>query len=349
MQDVPPRRLRSQLLAGNAAATPHEAVSHLAAVQAQDYLGALWAVGTRTRGAVESDVEEALAQRKIVRCWPMRGTLHFVAAEDMRWMVELLAPRVLKRHRPRLEREFGLDVRTLRRSRTLVERALAGGQALTRPELYAVLEQGRISTGSRRGLHILFTLAHEQVICFGARRGKQPAFVLLDEWLPAAKPKPRDEALGELARRYFRGHAPATVADFVWWSGLTTKEAKEGIALGGVQLDGAPARASRSSVHLLPPFDEYTVAYKDRSAILDPAFAKRVNAGGGMLNAIVVVNGFVAGTWKRALGKSEVEVTVSLFRELKARELRALEGEAERYGKFLGELPVIFTDGTHSA
>lgn len=333
---LPFQRLRSQLLARNPAATAHEVVAHLGAVQAQDYLGALWAVGSRMRAAVEDDVERALAERRIVRCWPMRGTLHFVAAEDARWMLELLAPRVLARHRARLQRDFELDPRTLRRSRTLIERALQGGNALTRPEIYATLENAGISTTASRGLHILFALAHEDLICFGPRRGKQPVFVLLDEWLPPAKPKPRDEALGELARRYCTGHGPATAADFAWWSGLTLKEANEGLSLADVRPRNAARSGTTPSVHLLPPFDEYTVAYKDRTAIIDPAFAKRVNAGGGMLNAVVVVNGLVAGTWKRALGGNSVDITVSPFRALSARETQALEKEGARYAKFLG-------------
>jgi hypothetical protein len=333
---LPLQRLRSQLLARNPAATAYEVVAHLGAVQAQDYLGALWAVGLRMRAAVESDVEDALAERKIVRCWPMRGTLHFVAAEDARWMLQLLAPRVLARHRARLQREFELDPRTLRRSRTLIEHALQGGHALTRPEIYATLGKAGISTTASRGLHILFALAHEHLICFGPRRGKQPTFVLLDEWLPATKPRPRDEALAELARRYVTGHGPATAADFAWWSGLTLKEANEGLSLADVRLQEVAARGGAPSVHLLPPFDEYTVAYKDRTAIIDPAFAKRVNAGGGMLNAVVVVNGLVAGTWKRSLNGNTVEVAVSPFRALSARETRALEKESVRYAKFLG-------------
>ncbi|HEY0142866.1 MAG TPA: winged helix DNA-binding domain-containing protein [Thermoanaerobaculia bacterium] len=326
------RRLHSQLL-DTPASRPHAVVSHLGAVQAQDYLGALWAVGARMKTAVEADVEMAIAERKIVRCWPMRGTLHFVAAEDARWMLELLAPRVLTRHRKRLENDFSIDRATLRRARTAVERALQGGHALTRPEIYALLEKAKISTENSRGLHILFALAHEFLICFGPRKGKQPTFVLLDEWLPPARPKAREEALGELAQRYLRGHGPATAADFAWWSGLTPKEAKEAIALAGPE--PRYKEAKKKSVHLLPPFDEYTVAYKDRSAVVDPAFAKKVNAGGGMLNAIVVVDGVVVGTWKRTLrGDEGVDVKLSLFRELP--ELRGVTREAERYARFLG-------------
>lgn len=339
------RRLHSHLLANNPRRTPHEVVSHLGAVQAQDYLGALWAVGTRMETATESEVEAALASRSIVRCWPMRGTLHFVAAEDARWMLELLAPRVLARHRPRLQREFELDPKTLRRCAKLVEKALAGGNALTRAELYTAFEDRGIATRDSRGLHILFALAHESLICFGPRKGKQPTFVLLDEWLPATKPKPREEALAELARRYFGGHGPATIADFVWWSGLTMKEAKEAIALTELEHEAideqpmwfasVPDVSSLSATQLLPPFDEYTVAYKDRSAIVEPAFATKVNAGGGMINAVVVVDGRVIGNWKRTLRGTSVEITISAFRELTPSEEQAIEREAERYADFL--------------
>jgi hypothetical protein len=334
---IPLRRLRSQLLARNPAATVHQVVSHFGAMQAQDYLGALWAVGQRTRAAKEADVERALAERSIARCWPMRGTLHFVAAEDVRWMLELLAPRVLKASRARLEREFELDAKTLSRSRTVVERALRGGHALSRPEIYAALEKARIATKDSRGLHILFVLAHERLICFGTRRGKQQTFVLLDEWLPAAKPKAREEALAELARRYCASHAPATPADFAWWSGLTLKEANEAIALADVSLESESKSIRTPLVQLLPPFDEYTVAYKHRADVIDPEFAKRSNASAEIFGAIVVVNGMVVGSWKRTLGGKSVDVKISTFRTLTAREAGALDRERTRYAAFVNQ------------
>jgi hypothetical protein len=326
------RRVRSQL--SSLHASPHAVVSHFGAIQAQDYLGALWAIGTRMRDATEGEVERAIANREIVRCWPMRGTLHFAASEDVRWMLDLLAPRALQRHRTRLERDFDLDSRALARCEVAAERALRDGNALTRPELYAALEGARISTKNGRGLQIIFALAHRQVLCFGARRGKQQTFVLLDEWVPPAKPRPREEALAELARRYFTSHGPATPSDFAWWSGLTAKEANEAIALAGPQRESR-ARSKRR-LFLLPPFDEFTVAYRDRSDILDPAFAKRVNAGGGMLNAVLVIDGIVSGTWKRTIRGKEVEVAVSPFRELTRGEMRGVEEEAKRYARFLG-------------
>jgi len=225
----------------------------------------------------------------------------------------------------------------LQRARAIVEKALAGGTQLTRAELYTALHRRRVATNDNRGRHILFALAHERVICFGARRDRQPTFVLLDEWLPASKPKPRDEAIAELARRYFTSHGPATIADFSWWSGLSLKDIRNAGALLDQQgPEQASSRRRRPSVHLLPPFDEYTVAYKDRSSILDPAFARKLNAGGGMINAVLVVNGVVTGNWKRVLRGASVEIAVSLFRPLTATEQRALQCEADRYAAFLG-------------
>jgi len=344
------RRMRSQLLTGNPKLTPHEVVAHFGAVQAQDFLGALWAIGLRMRGGTDADVERDVAERKIIRCWPMRGTLHFVAAEDARWMLELLASRSMTRSRGRLEREFGLDAATLRRARTLIERALRGGHALTRGEIYAMLERGGIATGASRGLHILYALSHERVICFGPRRGKQPALVLLDEWLPEPSRKTREESLAELARRYFTGHGPATAADLVWWSGLTVKSASEAISLAANDLeretiDGNPMWSSRTpisaprsprAVHLLPPFDEFMVGYKDRSAMIAPEHVKAVNIGGGMINAVLVINGLVTGRWSRALNPKSVDFTISPFRALTASETRAIEREVSRYGEFVG-------------
>ncbi|HEX7832476.1 MAG TPA: winged helix DNA-binding domain-containing protein [Thermoanaerobaculia bacterium] len=326
-------RLHSHLLAGNALKTPHAVVSHMTAVQAQDYLASLWAIGVRMKSATEEIVERAIAERKIVRCWPMRGTLHFVAAEDLHWMLELLAPRVLARHRKRLENDFELDAKTLRRARTLVERALQGGGSLTRNELYALLEKAKIATANSRGLHILFSLAHERVICFGARRGKQPTFVLLDEWVAPSPSKSREDAMIELARRYAKSHGPATSADFAWWSGLTPKEAREAFEAAKISERESSRRAS-SSVHLLPAFDEYTVAYRDRSSIVDAAFARRINNGGGLLSPVVVVNGRVVATWKRTLRNDAVELDFAPFAEF---DVSTLQREADRYAKFLGK------------
>src|SRR5215471_4715058 len=141
--DIARLRLHNQHIAGATFEKPGDVVAWLGAVQAQDYLGALWAVGLRMRIAVEADIEQGLANRTIIRTWPMRGTLHFVAAADTRWMLELLTPRVVEGRARWLHQQMGLDEAVFTRSKKLFERALQGGKQLSRGAMYEVLEAGR--------------------------------------------------------------------------------------------------------------------------------------------------------------------------------------------------------------
>jgi hypothetical protein len=321
-------------------------------IQAQDYLGALWAVGARLQSASEGDIEKALAEKQIVRTWPARGTLHFVAAQDVRWLLELLAQRMIARSQGRY-RQLGLDEATFSLSKDVFIRALQGGFSLKRSEMLQVLETAHISTAGQRGIHILGRLAQEGLICFGPRAGKQQTFVLLDEWAPQAQSMPRDEALVELTGRYFTSHGPATLQDFTWWSGLTTADARAGLELAGMRLaqesfgdqtywfsEAASISEEPSpSAHLLPAFDEYLVGYKDRSAVLQPKFVKQTNAGGGMLSPIVVIDGQVLGTWKRTLKKAAVIIETRWFTEVNPGQFDAFRKAALQYGAFLN-LPV---------
>jgi hypothetical protein len=234
--------------------------------------------------------------------------------------------------------------------------ALQGGKQLTRNAIYQLLEQAGIATASSRGLHILLRLAHDQLICFGAREGKQPTFALLDEWAPAAKSLPQDEALATLALRYFTSHGPATIQDFMWWSGLTTKEAKAGLAATEGQLEHAcigeqeyyfardlphpPGKAREA--YLLPPYDEFLVAYRDRSAALDPQYNTLIVPGGnGIFNPIVVIGGRVLGTWKRVFKGSSVALTFSPFETFSSADASAIRPVAERYSQFVGKRAVV--------
>jgi hypothetical protein len=348
--DIARRRLHNQHIAGSTFEEPDEVVAWLGAVQAQDYLGSLWAVGLRMRQAVEADIERAAANKTIIRTWPMRGTLHFVAAADVRWMLELLTPRVVAGMARRLHRHFGLDEATFARSKELFAAALQGGKQLSRDAMYEVLAAAQISPAGGRGLHILSRLAQDGLICFGARRGKQHTFALLAEWAPTAKTLERDEALAELTRRYFTSHGPATLHDFTWWSGLTMADARAGLemvksqfrpeVIGGRTYWFDPsrpaARGATPAACLLPAYDEYTVAYKDRSAVRDPSQAKQPSSGDGLLSPTIVVNGRVVGTWQRTLKRDSVVITPSFFAGLKPAETRAFAAAAKRYGEFLG-------------
>jgi Winged helix DNA-binding domain len=330
--NIAQQRLRTQRLSGAGFDTPADAVKWLGAVQAQDYAGALWAVGLRTAGAAEADVEQALADRTIVRTWPLRGTLHFVASADVRWMLASFAPRMIERAAPRF-RQLALDARTFARSAALFVKALQGGHQLSRPRMYALLERAGIATANSRGLHILWRCAHDGLLCFGTREGKQRRFALLDEWVPAAKTLDRDEALAELARRYFG-----------WWSGVAAVDARSALDMAGSPLQrttiagetywhaGTVMKTRPPHALLLPPYDEYTVAYQDRGAAFDPKHA--ADARNGIFSPTILLNGRIAGTWSRAETKDEVKVAMRLVARLEAPEARALADAVARYRAF---------------
>ena len=344
-------RLLHQRIARPREKTPAELVRWMGAVQAQDYRSSLWAVGLRVSGATEADVEKAVADGTIVRTWPMRGTLHHVAAADVRWMLALLTPRVIARSAGRY-RELGLDDAAFKRSRRALERALRDGHPLTRAETYAAIERAGISTAGQRGIHIVGHLAQQGLLCYGPRRGHQPTFVLLDQWVPAAASSEvrRDEALARLAERYISSHGPATLQDFAWWSGLLRKDAQAGIEAAGSRLaretiggrtwwSAASRPLGRGSGHvaaLLPPWDEYVVAYKERGAALGhlPRDEARVRYAVG--KPLIVVDGRVLGTWKRMLAASRVRVSLDLWTRVTGAERRAVHDAAARYTRFLG-------------
>jgi hypothetical protein len=355
------QRLYQQRLSQNPLATPGEVVAWLGAVQAQDYLGALWAIGLRMQHATEADIEQAMADGVIVRTHPMRGTWHFVAAADVRWLLTLMAPRRIASNAS-WYRRLELDDATFAKSNAVFAKTLQGGKQLTRRELAAKLEQAGISTAGLRLTFILSRAELDAVIASGARRGKQFTFALLDELVPVSKALERDEALAELARRYFTSHGPATLQDFVWWSGLIVADARAGLemvksqfikeVIGGRAYWTSPINRVATSVesrfiggasptaYLLPAYDEYTVAYKDRSAILDPAYAKQ--ARNGIFSPAIVINGQIVGTWKRTMKKDAVIITPSLFTPLKKAETHSLAASANQYSAFL-DMTVNFT------
>lgn len=349
LSDVAMLRTYNQGIADSKFNKPEEVVRCLGAMQAQDYRGALWAIGIRMAGATESDVEKALADGKIVRTWPMRGTLHFVSAEDAHWMLDLLTPRVVRATTLRSEKRFGLNEGIIKECGRLVKNALRGGKRLSRPDLYQVLERGGVSTQESRGLHILGRLALDKVICFGPRKDRQQVFVLFDEWIPESKRPSRDESLAKLAIKYFTGHGPAQIQDLAWWSGLSTKDIGRGIEFAGKKLTDeiiegktywmAPkqVRVKEDKVaYLLPAFDEFLVAYRDRSASLQAIHAKHINPGAnGMLNPVIVINGQVLGTWKRIIKRNVIDIELKSFARLTTDQMKSIEKAKEAYLKFL--------------
>lgn len=336
--DIVSERLHNQRLSSGQFEKPADVVRWFGAVQAQDFNAAKWALGLRMRAATNAIVEEAFNRGEIVRTHILRPTWHFVAPEDIRWLLELTAPRVNLRCGSAYRR-YELDAAVCKRTNRIITKALKGGKHLTRAELKAKLNRAGIAADDtvRMG-HILIRAEQDGVVCSGPVRGKQFTYALLEERVASGKKLGRDEALAELTRRYFSSHGPATLADFVWWSGLTTDDARRGIALADRQLE--ETRIEKIGAHLLPAYDEYTVAYKNREIVFHPDAASELTTW-GVLGPVVVVNGRIIGTWKSILNKNSVKIAVNSFKALKKPEKQAIIEAAETYAAFLG-VPVQF-------
>jgi hypothetical protein len=339
-------RLHHQQLVSPQFGKPDDVVAWMGAVQAQDFFGSLWGIGQRLKETVvESQVEKAVNDRTIVRTWPMRGTLHFVSPKDARWMLKYLTPRVVSRTAS-LYRQAELDKKIFTKSKKLWIKALEGGHQLTRDEMYKVLERAKISTANTRGLFILGYVAQEGVICFGSRKGKQQTFALLDEWLPSFPMLNKDEALAELALRYFKSHGPALLEDFMWWAGLPKSEAALALAdvkskLTEEMINGktyyfysstTPGKINSATAYLLPTYDEYGIAYKDRDSIIDPADHKKI---GGIFTSGIMMNGKIIGAWRRAIEKDSVRIETQSLRPFTKAQKSAIKASAKRYSKFI--------------
>jgi hypothetical protein len=347
--DIARQRLHNQRITGAKFEKPEGVVRWFGAVQAQDYAGAKWAVGQRMHGATDAALDAACAAGTILRTHVMRPTWHFVTPADIRWLLALTAPRVHIANAYRC-RQLALDDATLARSNATLTSALRGGNQLTRIELASVLRHAGIAIDGQRLTHLMMHAELNGIVCSGAWRGKQFTYALLDERAPHTTSFARDEALAELTTRYIASHGPATVHDFVWWSGLTVADAKAGLAMVGSRImhenvDGrtywftaAPiADDPAPTAFLLPNFDEFIVGYTDRRAVLDAAPAEKLDARGNLLfNHTIVIDGRVVGTWKRTLKKGAVTVDARLFTPLDAAEARAVEDAARRYGQFIG-------------
>ena len=320
------------------------------AMQAQDFPGVKWSIGVRQPGATEVAVEAACDAGEIVRSWPLRGTLHLVAAEDLGWLLALTAPRMLASAAGR-RASLGITEHDVENAREVARSALAGRRALTRDALLAAFEAAGVSTAGQRGYHTLWYLAATGTLVLGGTEGRQQTFALLDDWVPRPRRLDREEALGELALRYFRSHGPAVAADLARWAGLTMRDVRRGIATCGAQLttveiDGvtyhlAPETMAVATpaprVHLLPGFDEYLLGYADRTAALAPEHRDAIVPGGnGMFKPTIVVDGEVVGTWRRTIRAREAVVEAIPFARLPAAVHTELARAAEAYGAFMG-------------
>lgn len=343
-------RLQLQHLRRPLSGGPEDVVRTLLAVQAQDYYGARWSIAQRAAGLGEAALDRAIASGAIVRSWPMRGTLHFVAGADLRWMLRLLGPRVIASAAGR-HRALGLE-QDYPRSRRALLRALERRGPMIREELYAVMRAQGIAPEQQRGLHVLQRMSMEGLLCLASHRGKQPAYALLDQWVkPAAVPQ-GEEALALLAERYIAGHGPATDRDLAWWAGLRLADARRALAAAsglrecraGEQRywmpEGAAVPGAGTKAWLLPGFDEFLLGYADRSAAVSAADQPRLLPGkNGLFLPTLVVDGRVVGTWTRSLRPGAPALEMSPFRPLGARPRQALAAAARRLQAYLAAEP----------
>ena len=334
-RDIGLLRLIAQRVAGPGSATAADAVRWMTATQAQDYASAVLAIALRTQSRSHSDVHAALDNGSVVRSWPMRGTLHFVAAEDLSWMLALTAERSLATSE-KYRAQLGLELSTVERAREVAVEILSGGGRSSRADLLASWEKAGLQSVKVHGYRLIWHLAQTRTLCLGPT-GPGPTheqhFVLFDEWITTPRHLERDEALGEWALRYFRSHGPATVKDFSWWTQLKAADVKVAVAIAAPQLERivvddvtyyldpqtlaslTPLRRKARDVFLLPGFDEYLLGYQTRSAVLPTEFASRIVPGGnGVFLPTVISDGEVVGTWKRVGTRTKRTLTASAFK-----------------------------------
>ncbi|HYK94504.1 MAG TPA: winged helix DNA-binding domain-containing protein [Candidatus Dormibacteraeota bacterium] len=354
------RRLAAQRLVGQPLASAPEVVRHLVAVQSQDYAAAKWGLAQRMVGATDADLDRLFDTGAFFRLHAVRPTWHFVAPEDLRWVLALTGPRVHQASAHQY-RQVEIHRPLARRAADVYERVLAGGLAMTKEELGRHLDEAGIPASGLRLIYLLLHAEAEAILCSGPRRNGKQTLALVEERVPPAPTRTRDEALAELARRYVAGHGPAQAADLAWWSGLTLADARRGLATASPALDretiegrtfwfadgdtgraagraGEPAR----TIHLLPNYDELLVAFRDRSDGLDPALPSPARAADEILSHSIVRDGKVVGRWRRTVDNGTVRVGLDRRAPLDAEAESLLASAVERYAAFLGR-PVAVT------
>ena len=348
LPDISNCRLVSQKIATTEFSSAKEVVGWMGAMQAQDFAMAKWAVGVRFLNPTNSKIESALNKGEIIRTHVMRPTWHFVAAEDVYWLLDLTANKIKQAMKTR-DRELELSEAIFTKCNKILESILSKGVHLSREELAEAFINAGISTDNNRLSHLLVRAELEGIICSGTVNGNKQNYALLSERVPHKKTLPRDESLAELAKRYFTSHGPATLQDFVWWSGLSVTEARQGFesvksgfiseTVGSVNYwfkdSFSNTLVNVNSIYLLPAFDEFLISYKDRSASLSLIHHKKAVSDNGIFRPVIVRNGQVTGLWKRTIKKDEVTIETSSFLSGKSDSKHLYEAVSVKFGSFL--------------
>jgi len=345
--DIASLRAYNQHLNHSKFKKPEDVVGYMCAMQAQEYTHAKWAIGLRMLSPADKTVEKAMATGTILRTHVLRPTWHFVLPQDIRWMLSLTAPRINAGNAAMYKKQEVTDA-IFNKSFDVFTKALQGGKQLTRAEIVMALNNANIATDDLRLTILLMKAELEQLICSGARQGKQFTYALLDERAPLTPTIDRDKAVARLVWRYFKSHGPATVNDFVHWSGLTVADAKTGIEInkdlltnitvsGVVYWMGADVdfgAAKKSGAYLLPVYDELIIAYKNRNAMVPAKFHDKM----GVITFFptMMVNNQVVGNWGRNIGKKSIDIELKPFAKLNKTQTQAIETAMQRFKKFNG-------------
>ncbi len=318
MKQIADIRLINQQLAGTNFKTPTEIVSWMGAMQAQDYNMAKWAIGIRLPGLTDKLIEDAFNKGEFLRTHVMRPTWHFVSPENIRWMLNLSKEKIKSACKSRdLHLEITEELYT--KCNNIIEKVLTGNKQLTRDKLSVVLENSGIEINSSRMVHFMMRAEIEGIVCSGAIHNKKHTYALIEEIVPRTATLNKDEALAKLAKIYFSSHGPATVQDFVWWSGLSVTEARHALEMVKKDFisetidsqiywfpDSRPNKPEEESMHLLPAFDEYIVSYRDRKAVLPAENHSKAISSNGIFRPVIVRNGKVVGLWKKSGPKNKI-------------------------------------------
>jgi hypothetical protein len=348
LTDIASIRLISQQITETKFETAKDIVSWMGAIQAQDYAMVKWAIGVRLPNSTDQRIETAINDGEVIRTHLLRPTWHLVSANDIYWMLALTAPQIKTLLKSR-HRGLELSQAIFTKSNSIIEKALKGGTHLTRKELMGELEKAGIATDDNRASHLLLWTELDGIVCSGATKGGKQTYALLEERVPKPNPVTKEEALATLAKKYFTSHGPATIRDFVWWSGLSVSDAKQ--ALEMVKSDfisetidsqtywlgnsASIPKTDLESVYLLPAFDEFIISYKDRSASLPYENHNKAVSNNGIFRPLIVVNGQVTGIWKRTTKKDKVIVETELFTQPNKTSKSLIEKASIQFGNFL--------------
>ena len=345
--DLIKMRLQNQHLLNQSLTSTADIVRSLGAVQAQDYAGAKWSLATRSTGITEEEIDKSFDAGHILRTHVLRPTWHFVLPDDIRWMLKLTEPRITA-FSSKYFRDAGLDETVFKKTNRVIVKALEKEGFLTKKEIADALQRTGIDTQELRLTYIIIRAELDQLICSGPRRGKQMTYALMDHRAPNARVLKKDEALSELAIRYFKSRGPATVKDFGWWSGLSAGDSRKAVEIVSTNLVKSELNEvtyyfisskegndipKQMRVHLLPSWDEYTVAYKDRSLVIEQKFQSE--SGHGIFSPIIVVDGKVKGVWRRELKTSSVDIEIRYFGPLSKSIREKINATARLYAKYL--------------